>query len=153
MSTSQNSIPSLHKLATKQTTPKRSRSSLVDFQRPSMKRYTSWMTQRRTKHGDEPPSSDKKNGCTCSPSNKEGRRSIAFDKQVGHEMLTLTGFSHPHPGIQMQWTPRPGPGSMVVSRSLTTPRNTRKTQNHCSNLGRGTIARNKSTEEEEACLR
>src|SRR5580693_1097313 len=108
------------------------------------------MTQRRTKHGNEPPSNDKKNGCTCSPSNKGERRSTVFDKQAGRETLTLAGFSHPHPGIQTQWTPRPGPGSMVVSRSLTTLQSTRRTRNHHSSREKGIIERNKSAEEEEA---
>jgi hypothetical protein len=153
MSTLQSSIPSLHKLATKQTTRKRSRSSSVDFRRRYTRQYINWTIQRRTKHGDKPPSSDKRNGCTCSPSSKEGKRSIVFDKQAGRATLTLIGFSHPHPRIQTQWTPRPGPGSTVVSRSLTTLQSTRKTRNHRSNQGKGTIVRNKSAEEGEACPR
>jgi hypothetical protein len=97
MSTSQNSILSLHKLATKQTTCKRLRSSSVDFRRRYTKQYTSWTIQKLTKHGDEPPSSDKRNGCICSPSSKEGKRSTVFDRQAGRATSTLIGFSHPHP--------------------------------------------------------
>jgi hypothetical protein len=148
MSTSQNLIHSLHKLATKQTMRKRLRSSSVDFRRHCTKPYTSWTTQKLTKHGNEQPSSDKRSGCTCSLSNKGGRHSTVFDKQAGREISTLIGFSHPHPGIQTQWTPWPGPGSTVVSHSLTTLQSTRKIRSHCSSRGRGTIVRNKSAEEE-----
>jgi hypothetical protein len=147
MSTSQNSILSLHKLATKQTTRKRSRSSSVDFWHHYTKQYTSCTIQRPTKHGDEQPLNDRRNGCICSPSSKEGKRSTVFDRQAGRATSTLIGFSHPHPGIQMQWTPRPGPGSKVVSRSLTTLQSTKRTRNHRSGLGKDTITRNKSAEE------
>jgi hypothetical protein len=148
MSTSQNSILSLHKLATKQTTHKHLRSSSVGFQRHYTKQYTSWMIQKPMKHGDKPPLNDRRNGCICSPSSKEGKRSTVFDRQAGRATSTSIGFSHPHPGIQMQWTPRPGPGSKVVSHSLTTLQSTRRTQNHRSGLGKDTIVRSKIAEEE-----
>jgi hypothetical protein len=147
MSTSQNLILSSHKLATKQTTHKCSRSSSVDFRRRYTRLYTSWTIQRLTKHGDEQPSNNRRSGCICSPSSKEGKRLTVFNKQAGHEISTSIGFSHPHPGIQTQWTPRPGPGFKVVSRSLTTLQSTKKTRNHRSSRGKGTIARNKNAEE------
>jgi hypothetical protein len=153
MSTLQSSTLLLHKLATKQTTRKRLRSSLVDFRHRCTKQSTSWTIRKLTKHGDAPPSSDKRNGCICSPSSKEGKRSTVCDKQAGRATSTSISFSHPHPGIQTQWTPRPEPGSMVVSRSLTILQSTRKTRSYRSSREKGTIACSKSAEAGEAYLR
>jgi hypothetical protein len=55
------------------------------------------MTQRPMKDGDEWPSNNKKNGCTCSPSNKgEGPLKIS-DRQADRETTNLNQFLAPPP--------------------------------------------------------
>jgi hypothetical protein len=78
--------------------------------------YTNWTTQKLTKHGVKRPSSDKKSGCICSPSNKGGRRLITFDRQAGHETSTSIGFSHPHPRSKCygHLSQDPSPGSSLT---------------------------------------
>src|SRR5580693_5797769 len=106
------------------------------------------MTQRPTKDGDKQPSNSKRSGCTCSPSNKGEGCSKVSDKQVGRETTTLIGFSHPHPGIQTLWIPRPGPESRVACHSLTTLQSTKKMRNHRSGQERDTTMCNRSAGEE-----
>jgi hypothetical protein len=96
---------------------------------------------------------NKRNGCTCSPSNKEGEPSKASSKQAGHAAITLIGFSHPHPRIQTLWTPQPRPESKVISRSLTTHWSTKKTRNPHSNHKKGFTEHSKNNKEEETYQR
>jgi hypothetical protein len=84
---------------------------------------------------------------TCSPSNKGEGPSKASERRADHATTISIGFSHPHPGIQTQWTPWPGPESRVVSRSLTTPPSTKKMRNHRFGHGKDITKHNRSDEE------
>src|ERR1700761_6797985 len=84
------------------------------------KRSTSWTTLKHTKDGDEQPSSDRKNGFTCNPSNRAGTSWSDFDPAPQNQ-ITWADSSHlrvhPYP-MQMRWTRRQDQGRKEDSQWL-----------------------------------